>query len=85
MCFKHDTDATVALCAHLYIIVMFLGLAVRYFSLFSSTEEPVAHLTKESCLRGQELHTCRKGKKHPVLKLQSVQTWLTVPTTGQNI
>lgn len=50
---------------------MFLGLAVRHFSLFGSTEEPVARLTKESRLRGQELHTCGKGNKHPVLKRQS--------------
>lgn len=77
---------TLLMYAHLYVIIMFLGLAVRHFSLFGSTEEPVAHLTKESCLRGQELHTCGKGKKkHPWLKLQRVQTWLTVPTTGQNI
>lgn len=64
MYFKHNTDTTVALCAHLYVIIMFLGLAVRHFSLFGSTEEPVARLTKESCLRGQELHTCGKGKKN---------------------
>lgn len=51
------------MCAHLYVIIMFLGLAVRHFSLFGSTEEPVAHLTKESCLRGQELHTCGRGGK----------------------
>lgn len=41
---------------------MFLGLAVRDLSLFGSTEEPVARLTKESRLWGQELHTCEKKK-----------------------
>lgn len=49
-------------CAHLYVIIMFLGLAVSDLGLFGSTEEPVACLTKESCLWGQELHTCRNAR-----------------------
>lgn len=49
--------------AHPDVIVMFSGLAVCNLSLFGSTEESVAHLAKKSCLWGQELHTCGKGKK----------------------
>lgn len=88
MCFKHISSLALNLnpistkvhCAHLDIIVMFSGLAVCDLSLFGSTEEPVAHLTKESRLWGQELHTCGKRKKEEKKKQQELKDWLTVTT-----
>lgn len=52
-----STHTTVCV-AYLQVLIVSEGFAVADLCLFASTEEPVTHLTEETRLWDQELHTC---------------------------